>query len=264
MREFQVLNSGLSLAESDPSDTRGFDRAWIGSTLEKNRRRIAELQNILYAEEKRSLLIVLQSMDTGGKDPIIRDVLNRTNPQSCRAVAFKKSAGSESKHDRFWRFHRAMPEKGEIVVFNRSYFDEIFSAYAHGDVSDEQLQAHCRQINAFEYILAEQGIQIIRIFLHISKDEQRKRLQERIDDPTRHWELSESDFTERKYWDGYMRGFETIITCTNSERTPWYLIPADDRDFRDAVASEIIRTTLERMNPQFPPAKVDLSRIEWH
>jgi PPK2 family polyphosphate:nucleotide phosphotransferase len=264
MQEFQVERDGVRLSECDPSDTRNFDAAWAARTLNHNRRRIAELQNVLYAERKRSLLLVLQSMDTGGKDPIIRDVLNRTNPQACRAVAFKKSAGPESKHDRFWRFHRAMPEKGEIVVFNRGYFDEIIAAHAHGDLTPEQFDGHCRQINAFEYILSEQGIYIAKIFLHISKDEQRRRLQERIDDPTRHWELSESDFHERQFWDGYMSGYETVIGATASDRNPWYIIPANDRDLRDAIASEIIRTALERIDPQFPPAKIDLARIEWH
>jgi PPK2 family polyphosphate:nucleotide phosphotransferase len=264
MDQFQVPLDDFRLSNFDPADTRGLQGASVEQILNGNRRRIAEVQNVLYAEGERSLLVVLQSMDTGGKDPIIRDVLNLTNPQACRAVAFKKAAGSEQRHDVFWRFHLAMPEKGEIVVFNRSYFDEIIADEAHGDQTAGELEWRCRQVNAFESLLVNQGISIAKIFLHISKEEQKRRLQERIDDPTRQWELSESDFEERKYWDGYMKAYESVIRLTNERTRPWYLIPSDDREFRDAAASVIIRGALERLDPKYPPPKMDLRSIVWY
>ena len=263
MESFRVPVEGFRLADVDPAATHTVHSAAIGSTLDENRHKIAELQNVLYAERKQSLLVILQSMDTGGKDPIIRDVLNLTNPQACRAVAFKKPAGIEESHDMFWRFHRAMAEKGEIVVFNRSWYDSMIAAHAHGDMNDEKLNHLCDQIRAFEYIMSNQHILLVKIFLHISKDEQRRRLQERIDDPTRHWELSEADFSERRYWDNYMKAYESAIRLTNTDAAPWYLIPADHRHYRDAAASVIIRHALESLSPQFPPAKFDLADIKW-
>jgi PPK2 family polyphosphate:nucleotide phosphotransferase len=254
----------FNLSDYDPATTLGMDERAIQNTLDENRPRIAELQNVLYAEGKQSLLLILQSMDTGGKDPVIRDVLNLANPQACRVTAFKKPQGLEEKHDRFWRFHRVMPQKGEIGVFNRAYFDDVIRSQAHGDLTPEELEKHYRQINAFEYVLSESEISVVKIFIHISKEEQRRRLQERIDTPERHWELSESDFTERAYWDGYMSAYEGMIKATNTEFAPWYLIPADNKEFRDAAASIIICGALQALKPQFPPAEIDLERIEWH
>jgi PPK2 family polyphosphate:nucleotide phosphotransferase len=265
MERFQVPPADqFRLSDYDPADTRGLDDASIRRILNENRKRIAELQNVLYAEGERSLLLILQSMDTGGKDPVIRDVLNLSNQQACRVTAFKKPEGVEKKHDRFWRFHRAMPQKGEIGVFNRAYFDDIIRSHAHGEIGPQKLEKHYRQINAFESVLADSDISIVKIFLHISKEEQRRRLQERIDNPERHWELSESDFSERAYWDGYMTAYEAMIRATNTEHAPWYLIPADHRDFRDAAASMIICSALEALHPRFPPAEIDLESIEWH
>lgn len=265
MEQFRVPPPDrFRLSDYDSADARGWDEDTISRILSDNQRRIAEYQNVLYAEGKRSLLLVLQSMDTGGKDPVIRDVLNLSNQQACRVTAFKKAEGIEKKHDRFWRFHRAMPQKGEMGVFNRGYFDDIIRSQAHGELAPEELEKHYRQINAFEYLLSESDISILKIFLHISKDEQRRRLQERIDDPKRHWELSESDFTERAYWDGYMSAYEGMMRATNTEWAPWYLIPADHRDFRDAAASVIICGALKALDPKFPPAEIDLEHIEWH
>ncbi|HYO84274.1 MAG TPA: PPK2 family polyphosphate kinase [Bryobacteraceae bacterium] len=263
METFRVPTAGFRLSEQDPANSHSLDPERQQSVLDHNRRRIAELQNVLYAESEQSLLLILQSMDTGGKDPIIRDVLNLTNPQACRAVAFKKAGGVEEKHDMFWRFHRAAPERGEIVVFNRSWYDTMIASRAHGEIDENELAAVCRQICAFESVLADQRISIVKVFLHISKDEQRKRLQERIDDPHRHWELSEADFSERKFWDGYARAYDEVITATNTDQCPWYIIPADDRHYRDAAASVIIAGALEALNPQYPPAKFDVSSIEW-
>jgi polyphosphate kinase 2 (PPK2 family) len=157
-----------------------------------------------------------------------------------------------------------MPPRGEVGVFNRSHYDDIIFSDAHGELADGERQHQYRQCDLFEQLLTVEQISIVKIFLHISKDEQRRRLQERIDDPTRHWELSEKDFKERQFWDGYMRAYESAIQGTNRDEAPWYLIPSDHKWFRDAAAGVIIAGALEKLNPRFPPAEFDLSQIEWH
>lgn len=251
------------LASYDTADTEGLTEPECERILAENQTRIAELQNVLYAEDRRSLLVVLQAMDTGGKDPIIRDVFSAANPQACRVTAFKKAGGREAEQDRFWRFHHAAPGKGEIGVFNRAYYDDTIRSDAHGELDEEALSNLYRHICNFERVLADQDVTILKVFLYISKEEQRVRLQERIDTPSRHWELSESDFTERKFWDGYMRAYESAIRQTHTDYAPWYLVTSDRKWFRDAAASILIREALEEMNPQFPPSSVDLSQIEW-
>ncbi|HYP06599.1 MAG TPA: PPK2 family polyphosphate kinase [Bryobacteraceae bacterium] len=250
------------LSKYDPEFTFGKSEAETHALLERNRTRIAELQNILYAESKRSLLIVLQSMDTGGKDPIIRDVLSSANPQACRVTAFKKASASEKKRGQFWRFFQEVPALGEIGAFNRSYYDELIRHHAHDDISAAEREASYRRILLFEQLLVESGTTIVKLFLHISKAEQKRRLQARMDNPERHWELSEADFEERKYWDGYMRAYEEAIRHTNVDYAPWYVITSDKSWYRDAAASVIVAEVLQRMNPQFPPPKVDLSSVE--
>jgi PPK2 family polyphosphate:nucleotide phosphotransferase len=264
MDEFRVPKDHFELAGCDPSDTHGLDENRCKEILERNRRRIAELQNVLYAEKKRSLLVVLQSVDTAGKDPIIRDVLDLANSQACKVTHFKAAAGPEKHHDRFWRFHLAVPGKGEVGVFNRSYFDEIIRADAHRELTDDERARQYRQVELFEELLSTDGVSVIKVFLHIDKDEQRRRLQERIDDPAQQWELSEKDFTERQFWDGYMHAYESVLRHTNYDFAPWYVIPSDRKWFRDAAASVIIAGALERLDPKFPPPEVDLNAIEWH
>ena len=252
----------FELSQCDPESTFDTSEADAHALLERNRERIAELQNVLYAESKRSLLVVLQSMDTGGKDPIIRDVFSAANPQACRVTAFKKASKSETKRGPFWRFYLDAPALGEIGVFNRSYYDDVINQHAHEVLDSDGRAAAYRRILLFEQLLVESGTRVIKIFLHISKEEQKRRLQDRMDDPQRHWELSEADFEERKYWDGYMRAYEEAIRSTNVDYAPWYVIPSDKSWFRDAAASEIIAGILDRMDPKFPPPDVDLSTVE--
>jgi PPK2 family polyphosphate:nucleotide phosphotransferase len=264
MDQFRVSKSDFRLSDYDPADTRGLDERECEAIVDRNRQRIADWQNTLYAEKKQALLVVLQSMDTAGKDPIIRDVLDLANSQACRVTHFKKPGGPEAEHDQFWRFHKAVPARGEIGVFNRSYYDETIAADAHDELSDAERCDRYRQFGLFEDLLASEQIAIVKIFLHIDKEEQKRRLQERIDDPARHWELSEKDFTERQFWDGYMRAYERVLQNTSFDFAPWYLITSNRKWFRDAAASTIIADALERLNPQFPPPKIDLNHIEWH
>ena len=250
------------LAKYDPSDTLGFDERKAEETLHENQQRIAELQNVLYAESERSLLVILQSMDTGGKDPIIRDVLRLVNPQASRVTAFKQASKAEEKRGQFWRFFKEIPGRGEIGVFNRSYYDDVINRHAHGLIEQEELEDRYKRIRLFEQFVTCTDTMLVKIFLHISKDEQKRRLRGRMDDPARQWELSEADFEERKFWDGYMRAYESIIRATNVDHAPWYVINSDRSWFRDAAASMIIATALERMDPKFPPPSVDLSKVE--
>jgi PPK2 family polyphosphate:nucleotide phosphotransferase len=252
----------FKLREYDPVFTFGTTEAEAEALLKRNQQRIAELQNVLYAESKRSLLVILQSMDTGGKDPIIRDVLATANPQAARVTAFKKASESEKKRGPFWRFYLEVPSRGEIGVFNRSHYDEVIQSHAHDETDTRERAASYRRILLFEQLLVESGTTVVKIFLHISKAEQKRRLQARMDDPDRHWELSEADFEERKYWDGYMRAYEEAIRETNVEYAPWYVIPSDKSWYRDAAASIIFAEALQGMDPRFPPAKVDLSSVE--
>jgi polyphosphate kinase 2 (PPK2 family) len=177
-------------------------------------------------------------------------------------TAFKQPSKAEKKRGDFWRFFKEVPARGEIGVFNRSYYDDVINRHAHESIEQEELQESYERIRLFERFLTGTDTTLIKIFIHISKAEQKRRLQGRMDDPTRHWELSEADFEERKFWDGYMRAYESIIRATNTDYAPWYVIPADKSWFRDAAASIIMATALERMNPQFPPASVDLSKVE--
>lgn len=254
----------FTLSNYDPADTCGLTEPECETILEETREQIAELQNVLYAEKKQALFVILLAMDTGGKDPIIRDVLSAANPQACRVTAFKKESSSEAKRDRFWRFHHEVPADGEIGVFNRSYYDDVIRDDAHGDLDPATRNIRYEQIRCFEQILAHDDIKFLKLFLHISKDEQRHRLQERIDNPQRHWELSDADFEERKYWTEYMTAFETAIRETHTDNAPWHVITADRKWFRDATAAKLIHKTLEQMGPQFPPADVDLTNINWY
>jgi PPK2 family polyphosphate:nucleotide phosphotransferase len=255
-------NFSLSLYDAD--DTCGLTEPECDRIVDENRENIAERQNVLYAEKKQALLVILLAMDTGGKDPIIRDVLSAANPQACRVTAFKKESSSEKERDSFWRYHHEVPGRGEIGVFNRSYFDSMIKEDAHGDLDDHSRRSRYHQIRCFEQILAEDNITLLKLFLHITKDEQRHRLQERIDDPTRHWELSDADFEERKYWDQYMTAFETAIRETHTPQAPWHVITANRKWFRDATASNLILKTLRDMDPQYPAATVDLDNVVWY
>ena len=234
----------------------------LAKALQKDIQRMAELEVRLYAERKRSLLIVLQAMDAGGKDGTIRHVMSGLNPQSCRVASFKKPVGEEAEHDFLWRIHRALPAKGEIGIFNRSHYEDVLAARVHKLVPRKVWKKRYQQINDFEEELADNGTTILKFFLHISKDEQRKRFQGRLDDPTKHWKLSPADFAERERWDDYQAAFEEMIDRCSTPWAPWYVVPANYKWFRNYVVARAIVGALEEMNPQFPPAVVDVSKIE--
>ncbi len=224
--------------------------------------RLAELEVRLYAEAKQSLLIVLQALDAGGKDGTIRRVFSGLNPQSCRVASFKRPSSLELRHDFLWRIHEAVPGKGEIGIFNRSHYEDVLVVRVHKLVPPAVWRKRYRHINNFEEHLVESGTQILKFFLHISKEEQRQRLQARLDDPEKHWKIEASDFEERRRWDDYQEAFEDALGRCSTPWAPWYVIPANRRWLRDWAVAQILVDKLEQMNPQFPPPKVDVSKLK--
>jgi PPK2 family polyphosphate:nucleotide phosphotransferase len=253
------------LARRDPDSTPGIkDKEASVELLEKSTARLAELQYLLYAECKHAVLIVFQAMDAGGKDGTIRHVMSGLNPQGCRVTSFKVPSAEEMLHDFLWRIHRAMPSKGELGIFNRSHYEDVLVVRVHKLVPHEVWAGRYGQINAFEKLLADNNVKILKFFLHISKEEQKKRLEERLKDPTKNWKISQADFAERDYWEDYQKAYEDALTECSTSWAPWYVIPADHKWFRNVAVSQIIVDTLEELDMKFPPPSIDVSRIHIH
>jgi PPK2 family polyphosphate:nucleotide phosphotransferase len=228
--------------------------------LEAIMARLAEGQELLYAGHERKLLIVLQGMDTSGKDGAIRHTMRAFNPQGVRVVSFKKPSDEELDHDFLWRVHAKVPARGETVVFNRSHYEDVLVVRVHDLVSSPVWKARYDQIVAFERILQETGTTIIKFFLHISRDEQRKRLQARVDDPKKCWKFQPGDLEERKFWKDYMRAYEDALSKTSTDWAPWYVVPANQKWYRNYVVGSIIAETLDKLKLRYP--KCDLSDVK--
>ncbi|MEM1056107.1 MAG: polyphosphate kinase 2 family protein [Bacteroidota bacterium] len=235
----------------------GLDEDTLGQIYDDNIEALDELQERLFAESTRSLLVVLQAMDAGGKDSTIGKVFGPLNPQGIRVWSFKKPTTKELAHDFLWRVHRRAPGHGYIGVFNRSHYEDVLIVKVHGWASPEILERRYDHIRHFEQMLEDGGTTVVKIMLHISKDYQAKRFRRRLERPDKHWKFNPADLDERKLWDDYMRAFETAIERTTTETAPWYIVPAENRDFRNALISQIVRETLERMDPQFPAPDFD-------
>lgn len=212
------------------------------------------LQEKLYAEHKHRVLVVFQAMDTGGKDGTIRAVFEGVNPQGVRIASFKAPTPIELDHDYLWRVHSQTPGKGEIVVFNRSHYEDVLVVRVHKLVPEEVWRQRYDQIKAFEHTLAEEGTTIIKFYLHITLNEQRKRLIDRIEDPRKHWKFNPADLEERKLWDEYMKAYEDVLEKTSIEEAPWILVPANHNWYRNLVVAETIVAALKKLNPVYPPA----------
>ncbi len=252
----------IDVRKIDTSGTFGWDdREKVEARLAENAKRMLELQYRIYAENRQSLLIVLQAMDAGGKDGTINHVLYAMNPQGCRSHSFKVPTPQEASHDFLWRIHAAAPKNGEIVIFNRSHYESVLVEKVHGFVSGKQLEKRYGFINDFEEILHSNRTTIVKFFLHISKEEQLKRFGERLDDKEKHWKISESDYTEREFWDDYMEAFNQAINRCTSKHAPWFVIPSDHKSFRNLAVSEILVETMERMAPKLPDASIDVAQI---
>lgn len=253
----------VRLAKYDPEETLGWEKnhkmkASLARTLEK----LDALQYLLYAERKRALLIVLQGLDAAGKDGTIRHVMTGCNPQGCRVTPFKKPSAEESAHDFLWRVHKAIPAYGDIGIFNRSHYEDILIVRVHDLVPKDVWSHRYEQINRFEAALHDNNVKIVKFFLHIGKDEQKKRFEQRIDDKNRQWKISEDDFVERKYWDNYTAAYEDALTKCSTPEAPWYIVPANKKWFRNLAVSHIIVETLEAMRMKFPPPSVDVKKLK--
>ena len=228
---------------------------------EDNAEALADLGYRLYAENRRSVLLVLQGMDTAGKDGTIRSIMEGLNPQSCTVTPFKKPTEEELDHDFLWRIHKAVPRRGDIGIFNRSHYEDVLVVRVLNLVPEATWQKRYDLINSFEKLLTEAGTTIIKCFLHISKEEQRERLQARLDNPNKRWKFSKGDLAVRKMWDDYQRAYEVALTRCNTDYAPWYIIPSDRKWYRNLTVSNILRETLEKMNPQFPVEEEGLEGV---
>ncbi len=253
----------IKLAERDPQDTGDFKGGKEDGLKEivKLNEKLQELQELLYAEGKHKILVVLQALDTGGKDGAIRRVFDGVNPQGVKVASFKVPTAEEMAHDYLWRVHKVAPANGELVIFNRSHYEDVLVVRVHNYVAKEVWSKRYEQINAFEKLLAENGTTILKFFLHISKDEQKERLQARLDDPTKHWKFSLGDLGERKLWDDYQSAYEDALNKTSTEYAPWYVVPANRKWYRDLVISKVLVETLEGLKMKYPEPKDDLSGV---
>jgi PPK2 family polyphosphate:nucleotide phosphotransferase len=260
MERYRITpDSRLKLTRFDPDDTGPYNKTDNGKAEAKQRtaklrKRLGSLQEQLYAGGRRALLIVLQGMDTSGKDGTIKHVMAGVNPQGCRVATFKAPSPSEQAHDFLWRVHREVPPKGHIGIFNRSHYEDVLITRVHGWVSDKVVKRRFNQITEFEQLLSESGTTVIKFFLHISKEEQKERLEARIRDPSKRWKFNEGDLEERKLWDDYMDAFEDVISATSTADAPWYIVPANRKWYRNLVVADRVVHALTSMKLAAPPA----------
>ena len=257
-----VRGGKFRLADRDPGATP--DCKDKGKALErttKNLARIDASQYLLHAEGRQSLLLVLQGMDAAGKDGLIRRVMAAFNPQGCHAVSFKVPTAEEAAHDFLWRIHRAAPGRGEIVIFNRSHYEDVLVVRVHELVPRPVWEARYDAINEFEARLHENGTRVLKFFLHIDREEQRQRLLERLEEPEKHWKFNAADLVERTRWDDYQRAYEDALARCSTKHAPWYVIPSNRKWYRDLAVSEVIAETLEDMELEVPVVKLDLARL---
>ncbi len=261
------LHKKIRLKDFDPAETYGFEKGQAKgdrdeALMAKTTDRLDELQYTLYAEGKRSVLLVLQGMDTSGKDGTIRHVMSGASPQSCKVTSFKQPTSHELAHDFLWRIHEAVPEKGNIGIFNRSHYEDVLVVRVHKLVPKSVRSERYDEINRFEKYLTENGTTILKFFLHISKDEQKRRIEERIANPNKHWKLSEADLKEREYWNDYTEAYEDAIHNCTTKHAPWYIIPANHKWFRNLAVSKILVETMEKMDPKYPTSELDIARMK--
>ena len=230
------------------------DRKQAEQDFKELRDELIRLQNVLYAQNSQSLLIVLQAMDAGGKDGTIRKVFRGVNPQGVRVTSFKAPSKIELAHDFLWRIHKATPAKGMIGVFNRSHYEDVLITRVEKMISDDVCQARYQQINDFEKLLSDTGTRILKFYLHISPEEQKERFQDRLDVPEKNWKFNAGDLAKRKDWDKYLDAFQLALENCSTDTAPWHAIPADQKWYRNLAITRVIVETLKDMDPQYPPA----------
>lgn len=251
----------LNDISTSAADHYSLTRKTAEDEFNKLRKELAELQFRLYAEGKQKLLVVLQALDAGGKDSTIRKVFRGVNPQGVQVTSFKAPTKEELAHDYLWRIHQHVPAKGMINIFNRSHYEDVLIVRVQNFAPKEVWHKRFDHINQFEKLLADTGTKIIKIYLHISKDEQKERLQERLNNPERNWKFESGDLAQRAKWGEYLEAFEDVFAKCSTEQAPWYVIPADNKWYRNLAVSRILVDTLRQMDPQFPLAEEGLENI---
>lgn len=235
--------------------------------IDKYRSKLCDLQHLMYSEKRHSLLIVLQALDAGGKDGTVDHVMSAMNPQGTRVTGFKGPTAAELEHDFLWRIHPHVPARGNVAIFNRSHYEDVLVVRVHKLVGKNVWRERYGLINDFERLLYDQNnTQIVKFFLHISKDEQLRRFEQRLDDPGRNWKISDSDYKERALWDEYTEAFEEALQRTSTKNAPWYVIPSNHKWFRNLAVSQIVTATMEELGMKMPSPQVDLKviREEYH
>jgi PPK2 family polyphosphate:nucleotide phosphotransferase len=250
------------MADVDPDSTPGLKNSKrVTRDVKKHRARLFNLQERLYAEHRRSLLIVLQGMDTSGKDGTITHVIGGMNPQGVLISTFKQPTPEERRHGFLWRIRKRLPEVGQIGIFNRSHYEDVIIARVHDLAKPPVIERRYGIINAFEKELVKRGTKIVKVCLHISYDEQRRRLLDRLRDPDKHWKFHETDIDERAYWDEYQSAYSIAVTQCSTPSAPWYVVPANDKDYRNWAISRLLIEVLDEMDPQYPRPKLNVPRL---
>jgi len=267
-KEFVVEpGSKLHLANIDPSYSgKHLSHENAAPEIRKHLDRMAKLQYLLYADAEQSLLVVLQALDAAGKDGVVRHLFSGMNPQGTSVCAFKQPSQLELAHDFLWRAHLRTPSKGELVIYNRSHYEDVLVVRVHDLTPESVWSKRYDLITDFEKMLSRSGTRILKFYLHISPEEQLKRFKQRLDDPMRHWKISAADYTERDLWPKYIEAYEDAITLTSTKRAPWYIIPANHKWFRDLAVSQIVADTMDEMGLHLPATRVDLAeiRLKYH
>ena len=256
-------HSKVRLSKKPTSEANGFESDdAAAAVLAKYRSQLSDLQDVFYASQKKGLLIVLQGMDTAGKDGTISHIFSGINPQGCDVASFKVPTPLEARHDFLWRAHAAVPPRGMIGIFNRSHYEDVLSPRVHDLISDKVMDRRLNDINGFESMLVDNNVAILKFFLHISRDEQTRRLQARIDKPDKHWKLSDADIHERKYWPQYEDAYNRILSTTSHKYAPWFVIPSDQKAERNVAISGIIVELMKSLKLSYPKPTVDATSIK--
>ncbi len=255
------FGAAVHLADYDPDYHEGLTKDAAAEEERDLEKRMAALQEMLYAQGRRALLVVFQAMDAGGKDGAIKKVFDQVNPQGVRVVSFKVPTPEELSHDFLWRVHKQVPPRGFIGIFNRSHYEDVLIVRVNELVERAVWEKRYEHINAFERLLADSGVTILKFYLHISKDEQKRRFEERLRDPSKHWKFSLGDLPVRERWDDYMRAYEDAITRCHAPHAPWHIVPANRKWYRDLVITRTIVQAMEGMELAYPVSKEDLSGV---
>jgi PPK2 family polyphosphate:nucleotide phosphotransferase len=252
----------VRLKSIDPDDTGKLeDDPDTEAALADTVARLADLQDRLYAEHTRAVLVVLQGMDTAGKDGTVKHVFRGVNPAGCDVAPFKRPTDEEAEHDFLWRAHRWAPRKGHITIFNRSHYEDVLVPLVHGTVPADVIAQRYDQINAFERTLVENGTVILKFFLHISRDEQAERLRDRRDDPRKQWKFSLQDIHERKFWPRYMDAYQQLLGHCSTKRAPWYIVPANKNWYRNLVVAKVLAAALEDLDCEYPKSEIPAAEL---